>query len=303
MASRIRRVVPLVLVVAVLMVAHEVIPHEGIHQALAQVCNALTPLGAIPPAIPEWCFAATTGAATFTQGPNSWLGDWDHRVPVCSLYAPTPRAGDPALFGTSAGRVWEMSNFEHVGTTSFGGFPANGLEKLWRTCVNEDPDTTCRDRFRMELTKTSVTLYVNGSKYFEQTGLKVPFPDELVNGDVYVYMAGWQVRQPAETIRFHWDHLAINPAAGPSAAPGFGSSPPPTPTTLPPPTTPTATPTPSPVSPTPTATATAPQQRFTTGAVVAPTTVTEGETVTISATVSSATATTALIDIEVYRPT
>src|SRR5437762_12984418 len=85
MASRIRRFVPFVLVVAVLMVAHEVVPHEGIHQALAQVCSALTPLGALPPAVPEWCFAATTGPSTFTQGPNSWLDDWDHGLSHASL--------------------------------------------------------------------------------------------------------------------------------------------------------------------------------------------------------------------------
>jgi hypothetical protein len=344
---------------------------------LAQVCNALTPLGALPPATPEWCFPATSGPATLTQGPNSWLDDFDHglshadmgagyrvfdnqegvstrhfrhnehwmmdlqphpdrtplgggmmrpdrsfrfengtlvvesdaaagitsygpggadiwpevvvtaapaptgrvldalyaygqfggfwsfgcryqptRVPVCSLYAPTARPGDPTLFGTSAGRVWEMSEFEHVGGTSFGGYPSNGLEKLWRTCVNEDPDTNCRDRFRMELTRDSVTLYVNGGLYFKQTGLKIPFPDELVNGDVYAYFAGWQVRQTAPTIRFHWDHLAINPSGPPTAAPGFGGAPlPPTPTAAAPTSTaiPTATsmPTSTPVPPTP----------------------------------------------------
>jgi hypothetical protein len=389
MPQRIRRAILTVAIVGLLVGAHESLPHEGLHggiqTALAQVCNSLTPVGAIPPAIPEWCFAATTGAATFVDGPNTRTDEWNHglshaslgdgykafdnqlgastrhfrhnehwmmdlqphpdqlpmgggmmrpdrsfrfengklivetdaaagitaygpggadiweevvvtnapgptgkipdslyaygqfggfwsfgcryqptRVPVCSLYSPNPQHGDPGIFGTDAGRVWEMSEFEHVGATSFGGFPANGLEKLWRTCDNVDPDTNCRDRFRMELTKTSVTLYVNGGKYFEQTGLKVPFPDELVNGDVYVYMAGWQVRQPAETIRFHWDHLAINPSAGPSAAPGFGSPPPaPTPTVNP---TNTATPMPTntltPAPPTSTPTAGACEARF-----------------------------------------
>ena len=143
------------------------------------------------------------------------------RVPVCSLYNPDGQPGDRSLFGTPAGRVWEMSSFEQVGTTSFGGFPDTGgpLDQAWRTCNGTDPDINCRDRFRMELTKTSVTIYVNGVKYFEQTGLKVPFPDALVNGNVYVYFAGWEVRQTADTIRYHWDHLAVNPGGELSAAP------------------------------------------------------------------------------------
>jgi hypothetical protein len=113
-----------------------------------------------------------------------------------------------------------MSSFEQVGTSSFGGAPDNAgpLDKAWRTCNGTDPDINCRDRFRMELTKTSVTIYVNGVKYFEQRGLKVPFPDALVNGNVYVYFAGWEVRQSADTIRYHWDHLAVNPGAGPLTA-------------------------------------------------------------------------------------
>jgi hypothetical protein len=180
------------------------------------------------------------------------------RVPVCSLYNPDGQPGNPSLFGTPAGRVWEMSNFEEVGTTNFGGYPDNGgpLDKAWRTCNGTDPDINCRDRFRMELTKTSVTIYVNGVKYFEQTGLKVPFPDALVNGNVYVYFAGWEVRQTAETIRFHWDHLAINPAGGPTSAPPPPPVPSPTPSGTP--VTPTPTPTPTGVqqSPTPTPTPT-----------------------------------------------
>src|SRR5437763_16809431 len=85
MASRIRRLTTCALVVAVLMVAHAVIPHEGIHQALAQVCNALTPVGAIPPAIPEWCFQATTGPATFVDGPNTRTDEWNHGLSHASL--------------------------------------------------------------------------------------------------------------------------------------------------------------------------------------------------------------------------
>src|ERR1700730_1213062 len=64
------------------------------------------------------------------------------RVPVCSLYNPDGQPGDRSLFGTPAGRVWEMSSLEQVGTTRFGGAPDSGgaLDRAWRTCNGTDPD-------------------------------------------------------------------------------------------------------------------------------------------------------------------
>lgn len=119
------------------------------------------------------------------------------------------------------GRPWEISFFQVVGTSVFGGAPFNGLENYWRVCNGGDPDMLCRDRFRLELTQTTFTVYVNGQKYFEQTGMP-PLPNELVNGDLYIYLASVSWNSPADTLRYHWDHFAINPTTGPSAAPGFG---------------------------------------------------------------------------------
>lgn len=142
------------------------------------------------------------------------------RDPVCALYNPDGRPGDPDDFGTDAGRVFEMSWFQQIGREVYGGYPSNGLENAWRVCQVADPDTACRDRFRLELTKDSVTLYVNGTLYFRQAGLPAAaqLPDELVNGDVYTYFAGWQGRQDAPSIRFHWGRLAVNPDDLPTAA-------------------------------------------------------------------------------------
>lgn len=118
-------------------------------------------------------------------------------------------------------RLWEMSFFQQVGTTNTGGGAFGGGEKYWRYCTSgTDPDEKCRDRFRLELTKTSVTLYVNGFLYFQQTGIP-PLPDQLTNGDIYVYFASMTARSNADTIRFHWDRLSVNPTTGPSVAPGF----------------------------------------------------------------------------------
>jgi hypothetical protein len=42
-------------------------------------CTSVTPLGAIPPAIPEWCFLPQhPEVATHINGANSWADDWQH---------------------------------------------------------------------------------------------------------------------------------------------------------------------------------------------------------------------------------
>lgn len=127
------------------------------------------------------------------------------RHTICSLMDPTSNS---ALYG---GRTWEMSFFQHVDDTVYGGEPSGDRGNCFRVCqADTDPDTACRDRFRMELTKTSLTLYVNGVLYFQQQGIP-PLPDSLVDGDVYVYFASIAGRSDHDVIRFHWDRIAINP--------------------------------------------------------------------------------------------
>jgi hypothetical protein len=137
--------------------------------------------------------------------------------PILAYYDSTER-------GFPSGRVFELSWFQD-------GSGQNGSEKqfeVWgggewmnpdppaigfRTCNGTDPDINCRDRFRWELTKTSLTLYVNGVKYMEHTALPGHgLPDAIVNGNVYVYFDSWVYQPPAGSVtRFHWDHLAVNP--------------------------------------------------------------------------------------------
>ncbi|MGH2627289.1 MAG: hypothetical protein ACRDHY_11635 [Anaerolineales bacterium] len=120
------------------------------------------------------------------------------REPICALYAPD---------GT---RVWEVSFFQHEAPTVFGGGPFDDLARAWRICDGTDPDLECRDRFRLELTRSSIVLYVRGVRYFEQSGADL-LPRELVDGDVYVYFSDWVYRPSANITRFHWDRLAVNP--------------------------------------------------------------------------------------------
>jgi hypothetical protein len=126
------------------------------------------------------------------------------RVPICALHDPT-------------GRRWEIAAFIPAGSTVFGGEPgAPGSERdrAWRVCQGTDPDTNCRDRFRMELTRDSLKLLVNGVRYFEITNIPTSgLMDALVNADVYTYFGSWIYRPDVDTVRFHWDRVAVNPDA------------------------------------------------------------------------------------------
>lgn len=139
------------------------------------------------------------------------------RYPVCALKSDTGDVEERR----PASRPWEMSAHQLVGDAHFGGaLYVEGLQRLWRVCAGTDPDIACRDRFRLELESDRVGLYVNGERYFEQTGPSL-VPEELLTGDVYVYFASMVVSHPAEVVRFHWDRLAVNPGSPPTPAPGF----------------------------------------------------------------------------------
>jgi hypothetical protein len=147
-------------------------------------------------------------------------------------------------FNIGGGRVFEASHFQtgHA-ATSFGGgpWPGVGLSGVWKYCeTTEDPDSVCRNKFRLTLTATSFRLDVNGVRYFEQTG--VPSMAALLDQPMYTYMSQSLWAAPSSVYRSHWDHFAVNPSL-------IGDVGTPTPTPTP---TVTATATPSPtVTPTP----------------------------------------------------
>ncbi len=148
------------------------------------------------------------------------------RTPVCAIEG--PRADSPPstgkCFAIEGGyRVAEMSWFQHCGSINNGGYPTGELDKAWRKCKPDGPDMLCRDRFRMEVTKSSLTLYVNGVKYFEDANWPAAhqLPDSFVNGDVYVYQSNWQNRGGSHAFRYHWDHFAVNPPNGPEPSEWF----------------------------------------------------------------------------------
>lgn len=183
------------------------------------ISNGPNPTGVVPDG--NYAYGQFGGYWTF----GCRIGGGDSRNPTCALYAPTKQnfEGNGA-FGTSDGRLFETSNFQNVGTQTYYA-PYDSANPTytgyWRLCGAVDPDVNCRDRFRLELTKSSITLYVNGIRYWEQKNMptQVQFPDTFMNNPVYIYAASWMVVQSSQPIRYHWDRLAINPTSTPLASP------------------------------------------------------------------------------------
>ena len=147
------------------------------------------------------------------------------RVPICAFFDNT---GRPVGEG---GRIFETSFWQHADAQSiYGGEPGTpDRDAAWRVCQHDEPDPFCRDRFRLDLTKDSVTLYVNAVKYFEVSGLppKNQFPDQFMKGPLYVYNSSTIYRPYQDSIgfypatRFHWNHFAVNPGPDLTVSPLF----------------------------------------------------------------------------------
>ena len=148
--------------------------------------------------------------------------------------------------GGRPGRVWETQG---VGTNRTapsvqGGYPGYAIpgtslhgSDVFRICNDNQMDMFCRDRFRFEFTKTSLTIFVNGYKWFDiqglyavnpETGADNRIPDSWFGpAGVHVYFTSWINGGQHEVTRWHWGRIAVNPhdASGgilpPSAAPSF----------------------------------------------------------------------------------
>lgn len=161
----------------------------------------------------------TTGAAPDSLGRPGTLYGYDHFPGhwtlgcryqpdshiVCSLMDDTNQ-------GLPNGRVWEMSFFQHVGTDVFGGGDWVGGGTVFDECASDEGDGMCRMLFRLELTETSVEVFIDGERYFSQTGMP-PLPAGFLDADLHVYASSMFSRIPGDTIRYHWDRFAVNPEA------------------------------------------------------------------------------------------
>jgi hypothetical protein len=147
--------------------------------------------------------------------------------------------------GGRPGRVWETQG---VGTPrtarsvqgGYAQYPIPGtnmqLRDVWRQCADNELDLHCRDRFRMEITKDSIHLFVNGYQAMQIDGLYAQnpatgadnrIPDFWFQQGVRPYFTSWINGGQHTPARWHWDRVAVNPHDGsgnfaaPSASPSF----------------------------------------------------------------------------------
>jgi len=136
-------------------------------------------------------------------------------------------------FEFSPDRLIELSGFEYCGNVHSGFDQFSSNAQYFRQCnsLAQEPDMNCRDRFRMELTHTSLKVYVNGALYGQDLNWparnQIPATWGTASDPLYVYFSDWEVRPTAPAYRFHWDQMRVNPHnadgtfAAPSAAPNF----------------------------------------------------------------------------------
>jgi hypothetical protein len=113
---------------------------------------------------------------------DRFLGHWTIGIRLEPTRFPTL-----AIHPPSGPRRTELSHFQEEGAHRFGGGPfSSELSSAWRVCANTDPDLDCRDRFRWEISRKRVTLFVNSVKYMEHSNLldNVDVPMDLLSSAI-----------------------------------------------------------------------------------------------------------------------
>jgi hypothetical protein len=168
---------------------------------------------------------------------------------VCAQYDNSTRdAGGTDVNGGPSGRpgrVWETQGVgtANTATSVQGGYPQWPIPNtnlhvsdVWRVCPTGAPYESCLDRFRMEISKDSIHILVNGyvvmlidGLYAQNpaTGADNRVPDAWFGpSGVHAYYTSWINGGMHHATRFYWDRIAVNPHAGggfapPSASPTF----------------------------------------------------------------------------------
>ena len=179
------------------------------------------------------------GLYLYGQFGGSWVGGCrlhSSRGVTCAVQAdraiPVPKIDEFPCFPAPPTRVMEISGFQQCGASHFGGAPDHGgPAHAWRSCRDNQMDMYCRDRFRFEWARDSLTVYVNGVRYFSDAGWPADrqLPDAIASGatPVYVHFGEWADFRGPEVYRIHWDRLAVNPhdtdgsLVGPTASPFY----------------------------------------------------------------------------------
>lgn len=157
----------------------------------------------------------TTAPAPSQRETNGWYAaGLFGGYPAVGCAFPSDRLSECRIY--DADKITVNLNAQASGgaTSVFGGAPTTELLKsAWHLCGPSDADTLCRDRFRIELARDTVTIFVNGVRYMEHRGLPpdAQLPQELLRSTVYVYFASWAYLVEPTVARVHWGRIAVNP--------------------------------------------------------------------------------------------
>lgn len=144
---------------------------------------------------------------------------------VCAMYNNSTRdaggadltcANHPCATDGLPGRIWETQGAGGPVSTVNNQYNTAGF---WRHCQANADDAQCFDRFRMEIGKDFLLVYVNGALQRELRGITTGrsgqdgrIPDSWLGAPgVYVYYTDWINGGQHATNRFFWDRLAVNP--------------------------------------------------------------------------------------------
>jgi hypothetical protein len=124
------------------------------------------------------------------------------------------------------GRIWETqgAGTALTGANVQGGYPQWPIpgtnlhvSDVWRQCADNELDLHCRDRFRVEVTKTTIDLYVNGYQVFFIHGLTANNPEgrdaripDAYFSNFYSYATSWINSGQHHATRWHWDGFYVN---------------------------------------------------------------------------------------------
>jgi hypothetical protein len=157
----------------------------------------------------------TTAAQPAARETNGWYAAGLFAgSPAIGCALPSDRLSECRIYDETSITAWLSAASSAGARETFGGAPTvEPLRSAWHVCAPTDADTVCRDHFRIELRRDSVSIAVNGVPYMSHRGLPAAaqLPAALLDSPVYVYFASWAYLTEDTVARVHWGRIAINP--------------------------------------------------------------------------------------------
>ncbi len=159
----------------------------------------------------------TTAPAPSDRETNGWYAaGLFGGYPAIGCAFPADRLSECRVYDADKITAWLSAQSAGGAKTMFGGAPTTEPQRsAWHLCAEADSDSLCRDRFRVDLSRDTIKISVNGVPYMEHRGLppSAQLPEEMLRSPVYVYFASWAYLVEPTVARVHWGRIAINPSA------------------------------------------------------------------------------------------